>query len=407
MLDKRRIRRIWIFITFLFILTAVIPSPAAALPEVVGEAAVVMDSKNGQLLYEKNPHQRLYPASTTKILTAIVALENAKLDDLVTIPKDACSVEGSAIGLREGERITLEDLLYAMLLNSGNDTAVAIAYHIGGSVEGFVEMMNKKAAELGAVESQFKNPNGLPLPDHYSTAYDMALIARYAMQNPEFRRIVSTKVKTITREITDAQVFLDNSNKLLWRYDGAIGIKTGYTVDARQCLISAAARDNRELIAVVLKSEGTIWTDSVNLLDYGFAEFRPLSLTETGAFVTDVPVKYGVSEVVPALTGYSLTYNFPKDKQAEVRQEVFLKESITAPVKAGAKLGELAFFSGEVELGRVDLLAQKEMKRKITAHWWPWLLLALGLFVFLSILRYQNKARRKRWERYRRKYCLK
>lgn len=394
------------FILFMFFFH--FPAQAAAGPEIVGEAAVLMDIKNGQVLYEKNPHQKIYPASTTKTLTAVVALENGRLDDLVTIQKEDCNIEGSAIGLREGEKISLEDLLYALMLNSGNDTAVAIARHVGGSVENFVRMMNKKAAELGAVNSQFNNPNGLPDPGHYSTAYDMALIARYAMQNPEFRKIVSTKVKTIRREVPGAQTFLLNHNKLLWRYDGAIGVKTGYTSEAGQCLIAAASREGRELISVVMKSEGNnIWTDSMKLLDYGFDEFNSVTLTEAGRYITDAPVRFGVDEMVPLQTGFSLTYNLPRDKKDGVRQEVMLRGNITAPVRAGEKLGELAFFSGEQELGRVDLLAQQEVKRRVSAQWWLWFLLVAALFVIIAIIRYHSNARRRRWERYyRRKYYL-
>lgn len=401
-------RGLWAFWAIFFILFAANPLVAFAGPEVVGEAAVVIDSRNGQVLFEKNPHQKVFPASTTKTLTAIIALESGRLGDMVTIPDDACNVEGSAIGLQKGEKISLEDLLYALLLNSGNDSAVAIANYVGGSVDGFVQLMNKKAAELGAVNTNFNNPNGLPDPNHYSTAYDMALISRYAMQNPVFRKIVSTKIKTIHRDDPNAQSFLENHNRLLWQYDGAIGIKTGYTEQARQCLISAAARQGRELIAVVMKSEGSnLWTDSKKLLDYGFGEFNSVSLTEAGKFVTDAPVRFGVSKAVPVQTGSSLTYNFLRSNQDEVRQQVVLKENIKAPVRAGEKLGEVVFLSRDLELGRVDLVAQQEVKRSVSSQWWPWLLLAFGIFVILSIIRYHNKARRKRWERYnRKKYYL-
>ncbi|MCL6634464.1 MAG: D-alanyl-D-alanine carboxypeptidase [Peptococcaceae bacterium] len=384
------------------------PAQAAAGPEIVGEAAVLMDIKNGQVLYEKNLHQKIYPASTTKTLTAVVALENGRLDDLVTIQKEDCNIEGSAIGLQEGERITMEDLLYALMLNSGNDTAVAIARHVGGSVENFVRMMNEKAAELGALNTHFNNPNGLPDPDHYSTAYDMALISRYAMLNPEFRKIVSTKVKTIHRDDPEAQTFLENHNRLLWRYEGAIGVKTGYTVEARQCLVAAAGRQGRELLSVVMKSEGNnIWTDATGLLDYGFKEFQLVSLTAAGRYVTDAPVRFGEAGTVPVQTGSSLAYNFPAGKQPGVRQEVILRNGIAAPVKAGEKLGELVFFAGDRELGRVDLLAQREVKRRLSAQGWPWLFLAAGLLVMAAVVRYHSHARRRRWERfYRRKYYL-
>ncbi|MDD4169878.1 MAG: D-alanyl-D-alanine carboxypeptidase [Desulfotomaculaceae bacterium] len=379
---------------------------AFAGPEIVGQAAVVIDSKNGQVLFEKNPHQRMYPASTTKTLTAIIALENFGLPDLVTIPKNACNIEGSAIGLQEGEEISMEHLLYSMLLNSGNDSAVAIASHYGSSVDGFMGLMNEKAAEVGAVNTHFKNPNGLPDPEHYTTAYDLSLIARYAMQNEEFRKIVATKTKTIQREDPKAQTYLLNSNKLLWRYEGAVGTKTGYTEAARQCLIATAVRQDRELIAVVLGSEGgSIWDDTTTLLDYGFTNFKPLNIVESGSHITDVPVRYGVSGAVPALAGYSLTFNIPTDKPNEIRQEVKLKEKITAPIEAGDELGEVIYYFGEQEIGKVCLLSRQEMPRKILYLWWPWILLVAALFTLRGIVRYHNHARRRRYVQYhRRKY---
>jgi D-alanyl-D-alanine carboxypeptidase (penicillin-binding protein 5/6) len=394
-------------VNFLMILVFAIflyPPVAEAEPELVGEAAALIDGRNGQFLFEKNSDQRMYPASTTKILTAIIALEKGKLNDPVCIPYAACGVEGSAIGLQEGENIALEDLLYALMLNSGNDTAVAIANHIGGSVEDFVRMMNDLAKTIGAKDSNFKNPNGLPDPDHYSTARDMALIAHYAMQNPEFRKVVSTRSKTIQREVPGAQIFLENHNKLLWKYDNAIGIKTGYTNDARQCLVSAASRQNRELISVVFKSEGNdIWNDSTALLDYGFNEFTCLCLIEAGEYVEDIPVRYGVEEKIPVQTGYSLTYNMPVNSREKIRQEVFLENSIVAPVDAGAKMGELLFFAGDQELGKVDLLAQEGTELKKIARWRPYLILGLGLVILLFLIRRHNLSRRKRWQRYKEK----
>ena len=390
------------------LLSTTVFSAAAASPGITGEAAVLIDSKNGQVLFEKNAAVRVYPASTTKILTAIIALESGRVGEMVTIPKEASDVEGSAIGLREGEQISLEDLIYALMLNSGNDSAVAIARHLGGSVNGFVQLMNKKAAELGAVNTHFNNPNGLPDPNHYSTARDMALITRYAMQNPEFREIVSTKIKTITRTDPNAQTYLDNHNKLLWNYQGAIGVKTGYTEEARQCLVSAAARQDRELIAVVMKSEGTdIWTDSTKLLDYGFTDFNQATLVEAGKYVTDAPVQYGVSKTVHAQTGSSLAYNFPRGDKPQISQEIILLDKNVAPVQAGKKLGEIAFFAGGQELGRVDLVAQQEVKRKILAKWWFWLMVLAALGTAAAIAVYQTRQRRRRWEMYnKRKYYL-
>jgi D-alanyl-D-alanine carboxypeptidase (penicillin-binding protein 5/6) len=381
--------------------------PAAAAPEIVGEAAALIDDRNGQFLYEKNPSERLYPASTTKILTAVIALENGKLGDRVTIPAEACNVDGSAVGLIEGEQMSLEDLLYAQLLNSGNDTAIAIAIHTAGSVGKFTDLMNKKAAELGAVNSHFNNPNGLPEPNHYSTAHDMALISYYAMQNPEFRKIVATKIRTIDRSDPTAQIYLENHNRLLWNYEGAIGLKTGYTEEAGQCLVSAANRGGRELLAVVIKTEGSnIWTDSTALLDYGFNAYHNVSLIEAGKYIGDVPVSYGEVDSVPVQTGSSLHYNFTKDKTADFRQEVRLPADVAAPVKAGTKLGELVFFAGERELGRVDLIAQQQVNRQILAQSWPWFIAVPSLLVLFVLVRLHNINRRRRWENYRQKYYL-
>jgi D-alanyl-D-alanine carboxypeptidase (penicillin-binding protein 5/6) len=383
------------------------PLPAAAAPEIVGEGAALIDGRNGQFLYEKNPSEHLYPASTTKILTAVIALENGKLDDRVTIPAEACNVEGSAIGLLEGEQMSLEDLLYALLLNSGNDTAIAIAIHTAGSVDKFTALMNKKAAELGAVNSHFNNPNGLPDPNHYSTAHDMALISYYAMQNPEFRKIVATKIRTIDRSDPTAQIYLENHNRLLWNYEGAIGLKTGYTDEAGQCLVSAANRNGRELLAVVLKTEGSnIWTDSTALLDYGFSAFNNVCLTEAGKFAGEIPVRYGVVDSVPVQTGSSLNYNFTLGNTADFRQEVKLAANVTAPVKPGIKLGEMVFYAGDRELGRVDLIAQKQVNRKLLARIWPWFTPVPVLLVLLLFVRQHNITRRRRWAKYKQKYYL-
>jgi D-alanyl-D-alanine carboxypeptidase (penicillin-binding protein 5/6) len=400
--------RLWIILTVILISQIAGPMTAAAVPVVTGEAAVLMDPVNGQVLYEKNADEKIYPASTTKIITAIIAIESGNMNDMVTIPQEASLVEGSAIGLQEGEKISLRDLLYALMLNSGNDSAVAIAYHLGGSIDGFAQIMNRKADGLGAVNTHFSNPNGLPDPNHYSTARDMALITRYAMQNPEFREIVATKVMTIERNDPEAQTYLGNHNKMLWNYDGAIGVKTGYTDDAGQCLVTAAARGGRELLAVVMKSEGdNIWTDSTSLLDYGFTGFNTVMLYESGTSAADVPVKYGVSKTAPVVSENVMSYSFPVGSQPEIRHEAVLNEIITAPAKAGSKAGEMAFYAGGIELGRVDLVLQNDVNRKITAKWWFWLLMsaALVLAVFILLCYIDIKRRRLKIQNRRKFYC--
>lgn len=377
----------------------------ASPPEIIGKAAILADSATGQVLYEKNSHLRAYPASVTKTLTAIIALEQGRLTDSVVVPPEASIIEGSAIGLKAGETLSLEDLLYALLLNSGNDSAVAIACHIGGSVDGFVGLMNKKARELGAVDSHFNNSNGLPDDNHYTTAYDLSLITRYAMQNPEFRKIVSTETKNISRSDPEAQTFLLNHNKLLWRYEGATGVKTGYTTQAGQCLAAAARRQDRELIAIVLDSEGdNIWSDTTSLLDYGFKQFDRVGIVEAGKQVAELPVRYGKEAAVIG-TASALSYNFPAGKNHNLRQEMILAENSIAPVRAGDKLGELVFFTADKEIGRVDLIAQKAVGRKWYTYPWPWLFAVVLLAVLIwQCAAYQARARQKRWEAY---YCRK
>lgn len=377
----------------------------ASPPEIVGKSAILVDNTTGQVLYEKNSRQRVYPASVTKTLTAIIALEKGNLTDTVVVPPEASDIEGSAIGMKAGERLSLEDLLYSLLLNSGNDSAVAIACHIGGSASGFIDLMNKKALELGAKDSHFNNSNGLPDEDHYTTAYDFSLITRFAMQNPEFRKIVSTTTKNISRDVPEAQTFLLNHNKLLWNYEGSIGVKTGYTTQAGQCLAAAAVRQDREFITIVFDSEGdNIWSDTTSLLDYGFNQFERASLVEAGKQVAELPVRYGKEDVL-VQTGSALTYNFPAGKNYDLRQEMTLADNCAAPIRAGDKVGELVFFAGDQKIGRVDLVAQKTVGRYWYTYPWPWLIAAAMLAALIRLFAFYHAcARQKRWKDY---YCRK
>ena len=350
----------------------------------VGEAAVLMDARNGQVLYGKNMHKQMYPASTTKILTAILALEKGHLDELVAIPKDACQVEGTSLGLRAGEQLTLRDLLYALLMASANDVAVAIADHMAGSVANFAGLMNEKAKSLGATDSHFTNPHGLPDPDHYSSAYDLALIARYAMQNTTFREIVKTRFKVISRQLQGPlQEQLWNHNRLLERYRGAIGIKTGYTVEAGQCLVASAQRNGRELIAVVLKSQGeAIYEDAEKLLDYGFNNFLPVEVVKKGERITSAEVSGGELEKVDLLSGSDFWYDLPQRDPPNLSRRLQLAREIQAPLSKGQKVGKLDVYAGEQKVGTVDLVTAYAVGRKSTKTWLFWLagaaLLVLG-----------------------------
>lgn len=365
----------------------------------------MMDARNGQILYEKNADQPMYPASTTKILTAIIALERSRLDEVVTVSRKATLVEGSAIGLQEGERVTMEDLLYALLLASANDAAVAIAEHVAGSVPAFATLMNEKARSIGAKESNFRNPNGLPDPQHYTTAHDLALIARYAMQNPTFRTIVSTRLKQIHRPDADRskgppQEHLWNHNRLLSSYEGAIGIKTGYTVEAGQCLVAAARRGNRELIAVIMKSQGAaVYSDARSLLDYGFSAFTPVKMVDRGEKISSYSVTGG-AEKVEVVAGNSLFVNLPAGREPSVERQVVMHRDLKAPITRGQELGELVITGEGKELGRVELVAANDVKVSAIRRWPVWLLGALVLVVSLRLRKIMVRRRLRRQPRY-------
>jgi D-alanyl-D-alanine carboxypeptidase (penicillin-binding protein 5/6) len=255
------------------------PSAAAEL-KIAARAAVLMNAQTGKNLWTKHQDLRLPPASTAKILTALVVLDHSRANDVVTIPAEALRVSGATAQLTAGEKLSVSDLLHAMLLGSGNDAAIALALHVVPSIDNFVQRMNHKAQTLGAVRSRFFNPTGMPHANQMTTAHDLALITKTALENSEFRRIVGKR--TYRWRSLRWQGTIQNSNKLLTRYDGAIGVKTGNTREAGYCLVAAAQRSGKSFIAVVLKSEEkAVWQDAKKLLDYGFKheslEYGPTS----------------------------------------------------------------------------------------------------------------------------------
>lgn len=330
------------------------PSAAVAadvqVPSVSASSAILMDAGSARVLYEKDAHQPRLIASITKLMTALVALEEKQdLDELVTVQPEWTGAEGSSIYLKAGETVTLETLLYGMLLRSGNDAALAVAGHCAGSVEGFVGRMNEKARELGMEDSHFANPNGLNAEEHYSSAYDMALLARACLENDILREIVSTKSITLGDRI------FTNHNKLLWRYEGCIGLKTGYTEKAGRTLVSAAERNGLTLICVTLNAPND-WADHAALLDYGFARYEGQTVACAGEVIGYLPVNGGLVPTCPVAFGSECTLALLPEETAEV--SVTLEESqLTAPVKQGDVLGEVVWSVGGQELGRASLVA--------------------------------------------------
>ena len=282
------------------LLAAILFSPCAA-SALSAKRAIVVDGQTGRVLYEKNADEQSLIASTTKIMTALIVCEQCNVLDRVAIPKEAVGIEGSSIYLREGEILTVQELLYGMMLHSGNDAAVALAIYCGGTVEGFAELMNDKAHRLGMKDSHFVNPNGLDAPGHYSTARDLATLASYAMENPIFARTVSAKTVTV------GERSLRNHNKLLWQVEGADGVKTGFTKAAGRILVSSAVRQGRRIVAVTINAPDD-WNDHKSLLEQGFSEFTPQTLVQEGQCLGELAVAGGTAGVVKLIAAESFCY---------------------------------------------------------------------------------------------------
>jgi len=303
--------------------------------------AVLMDAESGRVLYGHNAHKPRLIASTTKLMTALVAVERAvDLDETVTVKGEWLGSEGSSIYLRAGEEITLRGLLYGLLLQSGNDAAMVIACHTAGSIEEFVELMNRRAAELGMKDSSFANPSGLDHENHYSTPYDMALLARACLNNSTVAELCATKSITV-----GTRTFV-NHNKLLWRCEGCVGMKTGFTEKAGRTLVSAAVRDGQTLICVTL-NDGDDWNDHRKLLDYGFRTYPRQVLCRAGEVLGAVAVEGSLIPTMPVAAKGELGY--PLKAGEQLVPEVELLRSATAPLPPGVQLGELRWrLDGEV-----------------------------------------------------------
>ena len=333
---------------------------AASPPSVSARAAVLMEAKSGEVIFEKNPDASLPMASTTKIMTALVALEQISPKTVVTVPPEAVGIEGSSVYLNAGEKLTVEELLYALLLASANDAAVAIAVAVGGSVEAFAELMNRKAAALGLTATHFVNPHGLDAEGHRTTARELAVIARAALENPAFREICSTRRKAIPKDGAENGRWLLNHNKLLNMYPDCIGVKTGYTKKTGRCLVSAAEREGLTLIAVTLGAPDD-WRDHTAMLDYGFLRYTSVTLCDEEFFSAPLPVVAGDREYIMAENTASLTISLPRD-HGPIRCVVELPRFEFAPISAGSAVGRLVFYEtmgqGALrELGSVPLTA--------------------------------------------------
>ena len=405
-----------ILIIFLIILAANNITFAENL-NIAGESALLIDMESGQVLYERNPHLKLHPASTTKMMTGILAIELGNPDDIVTVDEEVVSLtRGSHIALEPGEKLLLKDLVYALLVESANDAANVIAIHISGSIESFVDLMNAKAKELGAENTHFVNPNGLTDEKHLTTAYDLSLIARYAMKNETFREIVSTYTYTIpTTNKKDEERYLWSTNKLLYgssrinvdgnqvpvKYEGITGIKTGYTTEAGNCLVASAKRGNSNLMAVVLKSNGyEVFSDIHKLLNYGFEAFDSINIAVKNQYVDNFKIQNGSITEVPGILKDNLTAIIPKDSTAKVSTEIAVKENFEAPIQKGQVIGKVDYYLEDQLLGSCDIISTMNIEKTspsifqiLVSKWY--LFLIVGLAIIVKVKKASRKSRRK------------
>jgi D-alanyl-D-alanine carboxypeptidase (penicillin-binding protein 5/6) len=346
----------------LFITTSTVFA-AANYPNVTAKSAIVMDAATGKVIYSKAAKERRYPASTTKMMSLIVALEHGNLDDVITASPNAASTEGSSLWLTQGEQMTMTDLLYGIMLISGNDATVAVAEHVSGSVQKFAELMTEKAHAIGARDTNFTNSSGLPDPNHYTTAHDLARIAAYGYKNPLFTQIVSTEHKILPPTVKGDIRDLYNENKMLWFYEGGNGVKTGYTDAAGRCLVSGAKRDNIQLIAVVLDSE-TMWDDSKTLLDFAFSQLKPETVFNQGDILKTTRVANGKSELLKLVANTSIILPVSEKDKDEFSTVIDAPMILEAPITKGQKLGVARVFYNNTEVAAVDLVADESIERK-------------------------------------------
>ena len=333
-------------------------------PDVNALSAVLIDADTGRVLWGKNENEPMAMASTTKIMTAIVTLENADINEKVTVSKNATLAPQVKMNLQEGEELTLEQLLYALLMQSSNDAAVAIAEKVGGSVENFCAMMNKKAKELGCKDTEFVTPNGHDKGNHHSTAYDMAIIGAYAIRNEEFIRISNTKNISFTSNKKHYSIV--NKNQLLNSYEGAIGIKTGFTGKAGHCFVGAAKRGDVTLVSVVLASgwgtagKANKWTDTREILNYGFDNYKKYSII--GDKVDICVDKAKVSKTTLKYEN-SIELLMKESERDSITFKNNLPEMIEAPVRKGEKIGTGEVYLGDLKVGRINLIATESIEK--------------------------------------------
>ncbi len=369
-----------IFIILILIMTMTLPVFAGI--EINSEAGILINANTGQILYQKNIHEPMYPASTTKILTAIIILEDMDLQEIVEIDPQSPYAGGSHIALEPGERVTVEQLLYALMIASGNDAAESLARAHSGTIDAFVDVMNERAVEMGALNSNFANPHGLHHKDHISTAYDLAVIAKYAMKNPDFRRIVNTRryeipptnIKTETRYLnstnslyhgisgSDSMIVLDGK-QVPTAYEFADGIKRGYTPEAQFCFVgSATTEDERQFISVVLKTQNAyMYQDTRILFNYGQNHTQRISLANIGEVAETITLNNKKETTINAVFNMPSTLDLPIDRKVEeIEKKIIWKDTLELPILKDEIIGQIEYYLDDSLLLQLPLVSDDD-----------------------------------------------
>jgi D-alanyl-D-alanine carboxypeptidase len=320
-------------------------------------SAILYSPDNDSVVFGKNENTRLPMASTTKIMTAILAIELCNLEKIITVPPESVGVEGSSIYLKENDSISIKDLIYSVLLQSANDAAVALAYTISGDITSFSNLMNEKALEIGLCDTSFKNPHGLDEEGHFTTAYDLARLTAYALKNETFKKIASTYKYSFF--ISENPRIIVNHNKLLNRYDGAIGVKTGYTKKSGRCLVGAAKRDDVELISVTLDAPDD-WSDHAKLLDLGFSLLESIKLTEITNTKFNLKAVGANEEYISCSINEDIS--LVKYKKDTVKTKTEIPKYIAAPITVGQKVGSINIYTNGILIKTVDILASQSVE---------------------------------------------
>ncbi len=415
----------------IFMVISLFCTSAFAAPDTVSQAIILIDADSGRTLYAKNADKKMFPASTTKVMSAILFIENLAPADIVTASYNAVMdipLGASNIGITDGEQLTVEQLLHAVLVSSANEACNVLAEHMCGSVDAFVEQMNAKAKELGMESTHYVNPHGLHDENHYTTAHDMAIVARYAMQNETFRKIVNTQTYYIepTNKYKEQRI-LSNTNYLInsysrYAYSAATGIKTGYTSAAANCLVSSATKGNENLIAVTLGAKEQVdgiysFIDSKSIFEYGFNNFSKKTLSAKDEILAEVHVKHARgTDFVTAMSENDSSILLPNDATvAEITHKVTTQEGLVAPIPKGTVVGTASYFYKGEQIATINLVTGTDIKTdylslifsKILAFFLhplvliPILLVVGGFFLLVILAQIKAKKRRRYLKRKR------